>query len=287
MAATTPIFFNGVKETTATTGTGTWTLAGAVTGFNAFSLVGNKGLCSYRATDGTNFEEGVGTYTVSGTTLSRDLVISSSNAGALVSFPGPTTTIILTPLASQLGPLIVPPGPSSGWTWVNQGTATVADGLNGAMAISVPTGGVNWRFMVKTLPATPYRVIAKISFWQQNVNSMTAGLYVYDGTKVMGIELLTQAGPVFAIRVQKMATVTTDSGAAATYTILPPKWFRFLNDGVNFTFDISQDGTIWYQVYSEAVGTFITPTKAGFGGLNASGAIGNTPTLESWTVLSY
>ena len=58
-----------IKETTTTSGTGTYTLAGAETGFEAFSVVGDGNTTYYCCTDGTSFEIGVGTYTLSGTTL--------------------------------------------------------------------------------------------------------------------------------------------------------------------------------------------------------------------------
>lgn len=72
-----------VKETTTTTGTGTITLAGAASGFQSFAAVGN-GNTTYYAIVGqgtSEWEIGIGTYTASGTTLSRDTVLSSS-AGA-------------------------------------------------------------------------------------------------------------------------------------------------------------------------------------------------------------
>lgn len=71
-----------VKETTTTTGTGTLTLAGALTGFDSFGVIGNSNTTYYSCTDGTDFEVGVGTYTASGTTLSRDSVLESSGATA-------------------------------------------------------------------------------------------------------------------------------------------------------------------------------------------------------------
>lgn len=92
-----------VKETTATTGTGTWTLAGAVTPgpWIPFSTAfpNTTSVVAYSASDGTNWETGIGLYTLSGTTLQRLLVTSSSNSGALVNFPGPTTTVACAKLA--------------------------------------------------------------------------------------------------------------------------------------------------------------------------------------------
>lgn len=72
-----------VRETTTTAGTGTITLAGAVTGFRTFATVGNANTTYYViAGQGTSeWEVGIGTYTSSGTTLSRDTVLASS-AGA-------------------------------------------------------------------------------------------------------------------------------------------------------------------------------------------------------------
>jgi len=85
-----------VQETTTTTGTGTITLAGAVTGYQAFSAIGNGNTTYYTITDGTNWEVGIGTYTLSGTTLARTTVLASSNAGALVNFPAGTKTVFCT-----------------------------------------------------------------------------------------------------------------------------------------------------------------------------------------------
>ena len=82
------VFKDRVKETTATTGTGAVTLAGAVAGFQSFAAVGNANTTHYAIVDSGSgaWEVGVGTYTSSGTTLSRDTVLSSSNSNTLVDF---------------------------------------------------------------------------------------------------------------------------------------------------------------------------------------------------------
>ncbi len=69
-----------VKETSTTSGTGTLTLAGASTGYRSFAAVGDGNTTYYSIVDNTtgDWEVGLGTYTSSGTTLSRDTVLSNS-----------------------------------------------------------------------------------------------------------------------------------------------------------------------------------------------------------------
>ncbi len=84
-----------VRETTTTTGTGTVTLAGAVTGFQTFAAIGNGNTTYYTiAGQGTaEWEVGIGTYTSAGTTLARNTVLASSNAGSLVNFSAGTKDV--------------------------------------------------------------------------------------------------------------------------------------------------------------------------------------------------
>lgn len=87
-----------VKESTTVTGTGTATLLGAASGFQSFAVIGNANTTYYCIADqgGANWEVGLGTYTLSGTTLARTTVLSSSDAGALVSFPAGTKDVFCT-----------------------------------------------------------------------------------------------------------------------------------------------------------------------------------------------
>ena len=77
-----------VLETSTTTGSGTITLAGAPTGYQSFAAVGNGNTTYYTIVSPVvgEWEVGIGTYTASGTTLSRDTVLSSSAGGAKVTF---------------------------------------------------------------------------------------------------------------------------------------------------------------------------------------------------------
>lgn len=92
------ITYDRVCETTTTSGTGTVTLAGAAPGYQSFAAVGDGNYCYYTIADPLtgDWETGIGHYTSSGTTLSRDRVLSSSNAGSAVSFAANAKDVFLT-----------------------------------------------------------------------------------------------------------------------------------------------------------------------------------------------
>lgn len=84
-----------VRETSTTTGTGTLTLAGAVSGFQTFSTaIGNTNTCYYTIVNGSEWEVGLGT--VAAGTLARTTVLKSSNAGSAVNFSAGTKDVFAT-----------------------------------------------------------------------------------------------------------------------------------------------------------------------------------------------
>ena len=115
-----------VKETSTTTGTGTFDLAGAETGFESFVSGVGDGNTTYYAisNDGTNeFEVGIGTITDAATdTLSRDTIISSSNSDAAVDFSAGTKTVFCTLPASR-----TPSAGMTAQTFVNTHSETISD----------------------------------------------------------------------------------------------------------------------------------------------------------------
>jgi hypothetical protein len=89
-----------VKESSSTTGTGTFTLGGAVSGFETFSAgIGGSNTTYYCIfeTGTANFEVGFGTLNSGASTLARTYVISSSNSDALVNFAGATEVFCTVP----------------------------------------------------------------------------------------------------------------------------------------------------------------------------------------------
>ena len=89
-----------IKETTTTINTGSYSLAGAVTGFQSFSDgVGSGNTTYYCCTDGTDYEIGLGT--LSGTTLARTTILESSNSNTAVSWSAGSKDIFCTLPASK------------------------------------------------------------------------------------------------------------------------------------------------------------------------------------------
>jgi len=100
------MFRDRVKELATTTGTGNFTLAGAVTGFRTFNAAIGVGPFFVYVIAGTGAIEAeweVGIGHLSGTTtLVRDRVESSSNAGALVSFSAGTKNVFIDASAAPI-----------------------------------------------------------------------------------------------------------------------------------------------------------------------------------------
>ena len=94
---------NRAKVATATTGTGTITLGAAEDGYQTFADAGlTDGLTvRYVIEDGSNWEIGTGTYTASGTTLTRT-VLESSNADAAINLSG-GALVFISAAAQELG----------------------------------------------------------------------------------------------------------------------------------------------------------------------------------------
>lgn len=140
-----------VKVTTATTGTGTLTLGSAQTGFQNFSVIGNGNTTYYTITDaGTGaWEVGIGTYTASGTTLSRDVVLESSNSGNLVNFGAGDKDVFVTYPAERAvvggmgyvensATITVSSSINPGNNALSAGPVVVADGVS----VTIPSGSV-------------------------------------------------------------------------------------------------------------------------------------------------
>ena len=121
---------NRAKMTTATTGTGTITLGSAVDGYQTFANAGvaNADIVRYVIEDGSAWEIGLGTYSSTGTTLTRGTIESST--GSAINLSG-NATVFVTAAAGDLQELV---------TFAETFALPTADGTNGQVLTTNGSG---------------------------------------------------------------------------------------------------------------------------------------------------
>lgn len=281
-----------VKDTTTTTGTGAITLSGtAPTGYRTFaSVLATNDLCYYciASDGGSEWEVGIGKLTAS-TTLARQTVLASSNAGALVSFSAGTKDVFLTAPAAELraaatiddraffdgrygAPLAYDQefdasGSSlpSGWSWVNQGDSTYTEGDGGAQVLCAYTGGTTsgsanerHRMLVRSLPsestwsafARVAQAFARVGSWHR----MGLVLRASGSGEYIAFTRSMEGAEQFAkISINYWSAINTYGGSQPIDRVYTD-FVRYLrirkNSATSFDFLASTSGRSWYPILS-------------------------------------
>lgn len=189
---------NRAKMTTATSGTGTITLGTAEDGYQTFADAGvvDGDVVRYVIEDGTDWEIGTGTYTASGTTLTRT-VVESSNSDAALSLSG--NAVVFVSAAAE--DIVTPTGTATltGKTLegvvLNDGYTEEVFAVTGTTPALSPTNG-------------------SIQTWALSANSTpTAGTWAAG----QSLTLLVDDGTAYTINWTSVAVVwKSDGGTAPT-----------------------------------------------------------------------
>lgn len=186
-----PLLFNFVQETTTTTGTGTYSLAGAEAGHQSFvSAAGSGNSVYYAATDGANWEVGYGVVTT-GTpdTLTRAAILKSSNSNAAVNWGAGTKNIFCILPAERV----------------------VFIDTAGTALLNVPNNAVTAAMLAATLDLTPNTV----SFRDDRFSLKDSA----DTTKVLQFELSgISTGTTRTLTVPNASTTLVGTDATQTLT---------------------------------------------------------------------
>ena len=293
-----------VKDTTTTTGQGTVTLSGtAPTGFQNFSAIGNGNTTYYTIAGGSEWEVGIGTYTSSGTTLSRDTVLSSSAGGTTkVTFSAGTKDVFVT-LPAEVVPNYVYTKTTFTAT-AGQTTFTVAYTvgyidvyLNGVKLTTSEYTATNGTSVVLGTAAALNDIVETIAwstFSATNTNIgvgtgtslalggatigtnalAVTGTTAISGATTLGVASTTQGSLVLANTSANSTTIKSSNSATMAYTITLP-----VDDGTSGQY-LQTDGagvTSWTTVSTSEYGTWTPSLQFGGGntGLTANYSTGN------------
>lgn len=226
--------------------------------------------------------------------------ITCSISGSAVTCGCPTCS---TGGGYQPTPLPVPLAAAS-YTWVNQGSATITQ--NGAaLTLACPfNASAQWRFQSHTNDfSTPYAISGALSTvirMPSGSGFPAIGLGLTDGTKWIVAQVAANSSNI-VFTIERWSSPTSFSSTVFTSTTFsvasaggvnnmnagtlntPPAFMRWRNNGTTIFFDGSLNGYEWINMYSETVGTFLTPTGYGFGCRNDLSGATQTTTLLGWS----
>lgn len=174
--------------------------------------------------------------------------------------------------------------PTTGWSWVNQGTASV-DSSSGVLRLSKTNSGTTTDVSayVRSVPATPYTITVGLMVNYPYKNFLSGGLVWRQSSdgKLVTIEFRD-----LGIQVFKFTNPTTYSASYA-YQVLPqyPMWLQITDNGTNRIIRYSEDGFNFRQVHSVSRTDFLTANQVG---ITISSVNEVTPNLNSsLTVFSW
>lgn len=288
-----------VLETSTTTGTGALTLAGAVTGYRAFSAVCATDDTVYyfiQAVDGSgvptgDWETGLGTY--SGTnTLTRTTVIDGSNGTSAVNFGSGTKRVGLCSPARVMAniagerPRVVPAAAS--FTLQNANSGTIADGAYGSGIVfdSVnATAGIRMIRRNGSPPATPYSIITRSQAVSAATGAYPCGVVLRNSSSGKVIFFGAYNGSQELVQ-QWSAYGTFNAnilGATTIWSVGVPTWRKVDNDGTNLNFSISPDGITWVQLATTTLAAYVSSIdEIGMGAYVVTSA--QKAVFQSWEV---
>lgn len=249
------VLANRVQESATANTTVSFTLTGAVTGFQTFAVIGDTNTTYYSATDTTGqWEVGLGTYSTTGPTLTRTTIYASSNSGSAVTFSGVVSVFVTYPSGKSVN--------LDGSGNVSA-LGTVASGTWQGSTIGVAYGGTG-----VTSSSGANSVVLRDANQNILINRLN-----------QGTQTITASGGTTTLTVASQFNQVLVGTGGQTFQ-LPDA--TTLTDTTTFQFNNNATGTLTIQDYASATVGTIAPGGAAGIALLANATVGGT-----WDVHAY
>jgi hypothetical protein len=164
--------------------------------------------------------------------------------------------------------------PTTGWSWDNQDSSTVDEQATYIRLYNAGTGHDQLSVRYRSAPgSTPWTITAFLlnaGFpYSSAVGLPACGICFRQSSdgKIVELNVGQYNANAPYTRTNKHTNATSSGSTVAdnqgTIVSGPYFWMRLTNDGTNLKTWISLDGLTWWQSWSEAVGTYITPDQVG------------------------
>jgi hypothetical protein len=283
------VLVNRAKMGTATTGTGTITLGSAETGYQSFADAGvtDGQVVRYVIEDGTDWEIGSGTYTASGTTMSRT-VSESSNADAALNLTG-SAVVYVSAAAEDIPPVLE--------LYAENPSSPTAPSATGTNAVAIGSGATSTD--TNTVAIGGGADATGSQAFSLGVNSIASGLRSIsfgsssftNNTDAVAIGPSAQAQSVGGLALGHDATVITGAQAVAVGDSYASGTDSFAAAIANNTSSYGATGANSVAIGQQAKATGIASVAFGYSNLSSNqyatvgGGGNNSATVQYATVV--
>lgn len=180
---------------------------------------------------------------------------------------------------------------STGWSWVNQGAATVAADKGGRL-LTIPSAAANMRMEVRALvSAINYTATCYVDSAIYSADSSYVGMILRNSTSgnfvlfMCGYEASSGGTTLASVKWSSPSTGVADYRKQGPGLLAngAPRWLRVRDNGTTRFLEYSYNGVDWLEHHSIGRTDYLTPDQVGWGGYNQNGKI-TTARLRSWNV---
>jgi hypothetical protein len=184
------------------------------------------------------------------------------------------------------GHQVYPPEALNTFAWVNQSDATLTTTSGAGVLFGGSGTNIDARIRTIAAPATPYHIVMAYK-WRTTdaTNSMSGGCFRDSVSGKLSIATLNFQGDMGRPLIFQLSNATTQTGTPYNpgsffFHSQGLVWFRLGDDGTNRTYDYSENGYNWYNLYSEVDSTYFTANQVCYY-VNGGDGVGEL-SLISW-----